>query len=336
MPLALTAALILLGTALVSAIAVGFLRRALIGWQILDHPNERSSHRQATPRGAGLALLAVVLPIWLLAALFVGGAQESNWQIAVGALSLAAISWLDDLRGVTPVVRLMVQIAAAAAAIALLRSPVFQGLLPPLWDGIAAVLLLVWFTNLFNFMDGIDGLAGVEATAIGLGLFLMGKLTGGFTAEHWQALAIAGAGLGFLAWNWSPARIFLGDVGSVPIGFMLGWLLLAAASQGAWAAAIILPLYYLADATLTLLRRLGQSANILRPHRQHFYQRAVRRGHSHAKVSGLVAALNLALIGHALIATSLPQSATLPALISASALVIGALAWMAFAPAQQR
>jgi UDP-N-acetylmuramyl pentapeptide phosphotransferase/UDP-N-acetylglucosamine-1-phosphate transferase len=136
-----------------------------------------------------------------------------------------------------------------------------------------------------------------------------------------------------LRWNRHPAKIFLGDVGSITIGFMLGWLLLQAATQGAWAAALILVLYYLADGTITLLRRLVAGANILTPHRQHFYQQAVRRGHSHAKVAGLVALLNVALIAHALVVVANPQTATLPALLSAGALVTGVLAWMATAPA---
>ncbi|MHA1566031.1 MAG: MraY family glycosyltransferase [Alphaproteobacteria bacterium] len=333
MPLAIIASLILLAIALATAIAVGFVRQILLRCEILDHPNERSSHVGATPRGGGLALMAILLPAWLIAVVHVNP-TDCSWQIAAGALCLAGISWLDDLRGVGPMPRLLVQIVVAAVAVAVLKAPVFQGLLPPLFDSIAAIFLLVWFINLFNFMDGIDGLSAVEAAAIGLGLFLFGLVLGEFAVGHWQALAIAGAALGFLIWNWSPARVFLGDVGSIPIGFMLGWLLLQAASQGAWAAALILVLYYLADGTITLLRRLIQGANVLAPHRQHFYQQAVQRGHTHAKVAGLVAVLNVALIAHALIVVAKPQTATLPALLSASALVAGALAWMALAPAQ--
>ncbi len=332
MLLPIIAALILLGIAVVTAIAVGLVRQILLRHQILDHPNERSSHLGATPRGGGIALVAILLPAWLLAVLRVDP-DDCSWQIAAGVLGLAAISWLDDIRGVGPFPRLFVQIIVAATAVAVLKAPVFQGLLPPLLDNVAAVFLLVWFINLFNFMDGIDGLSAVEAAAIGLGLFLIGLVLGKFGVGQWQGLAIAGAALGFLIWNWSPARVFLGDVGSIPIGFMLGWLLLQAASQGAWAAALILPLYYLADGTITLLRRLIQGANVLAPHRQHFYQQAVRRGHSHAKVAGLVAALNVALVAHALVVVARPQTATLPALLSAGALVIGVLTWMALAPA---
>ncbi len=335
MPLPLAASLILLATALLTAIAVGFLRRALLRWQVLDHPNERSSHSLATPRGAGLALLLVIIPSWIAAARLVGDTADCSWQIAIGALGLAAISWLDDLRGISPIPRLLIQIAVASAAVAVLKEPIFQGLLPLLFDRLAAILLLVWFINLFNFMDGIDGISAVEAAAIGLGLFLLGVVSGNFAADHWQALAIAGAALGFLVWNWPPARIFLGDVGSVPIGFLLGWLLLQAASQGAWAAALILPLYYLADSTLTLLRRLGQGANPLQPHRQHFYQRAVRHGHRHATIAGLVAVLNIVLVAHALVVAALPGPTTVPALFSAAALVAGALVWMAYVPARR-
>ena len=334
MPLPLIAALVLLTIALLTAIAVGLIRQILLRCEILDHANERSSHVGATPRGGGLALMAILLPTWLIAVVHVNP-TDCSWQIAAGALCLASISWLDDVRGVGPMPRLLVQIAVATVAIAVLKAPVFQGLLPPLFDSIAAVILLVWFINLFNFMDGIDGLSAVQATAIGLGLFFFGLILGEFEVGHWQALAIAGAALGFLIWNWSPARVFLGDVGSIPIGFMLGWLLLQAATQGAWAAALILVLYYLADGTITLLLRLTSGANVLRPHRRHFYQQAVQRGHSHATVAGLVAVLNVALIAHALIVVAKPQTATLPALLSAGALVTAALAWMALAPSKR-
>src|SRR5207253_3210977 len=126
------------------------------------------------------------------------------------------------------------------------------------------------------------GLAGSEAAAIGLGLLLFAAIgigrDPGFAA---LAAAIAAAALGFLVWNWAPARIFLGDVGSVPLGYLLGFLLLSAATRGAWKLALILPLYFLADATITLGRRLTRGEPVWRPHRQHFYQRAVQRGLTH-------------------------------------------------------
>ena len=161
----------------------------------------------------------------------------------------------------------------------------FQGWLPPALDMAAAALLWVWFVNLYNFMDGIDGLAGSETAAIGIGLALFAVVgTGGDPALAAPAAAIAAAAIGFLVWNWAPARIFLGDVGSVPLGYLLGFLLLATAARGYWKFALILPLYFLADATITLLRRLARGERVWLPHREHFYQQAVQRGLGHAAV----------------------------------------------------
>jgi UDP-N-acetylmuramyl pentapeptide phosphotransferase/UDP-N-acetylglucosamine-1-phosphate transferase len=150
---------------------------------------------------------------------------------------------------------------------------------------------------LFNFMDGADGLAASEAAAIGAGMLLVTA----FGAAHDPAVAaaaaaIAGAALGFLAWNWAPARVFMGDVGSVPLGYLIGFLLLRLAAQGWWRAAVILPLYFLADATITLARRALRGEKIWQAHRRHFYQRAVLAGLSHAAAVCRVTAANLALI----------------------------------------
>ncbi len=131
-------------------------------------------------------------------------------------------------------------------------------------DVAAAALLWLWFVNLFNFMDGIDGLAGSEAAAIGTGLVVFAGVGSGLDPGL-AALSgtAAAAALGFLVWNWAPARIFLGDVGSVPCGYLLGFLLLDVAARGHWKIALILPLYFLADATLTLLRRLARGELVL-------------------------------------------------------------------------
>jgi UDP-N-acetylmuramyl pentapeptide phosphotransferase/UDP-N-acetylglucosamine-1-phosphate transferase len=162
----------------------------------------------------------------------------------------------------------------------------------------AASLVWVWWINLFNFMDGIDGLAVSEAAAICGGLLLFTVVgNGADSATALLAAGIIGAAIGFLVWNWSPARIFLGDVGSVPLGYLSGFLLLDVASRGHWKIALILPLYFLADATITLFRRLLSGERVWEPHRQHFYQRAVRNGLGHAAVVKRVIAADLLLIG---------------------------------------
>jgi UDP-N-acetylmuramyl pentapeptide phosphotransferase/UDP-N-acetylglucosamine-1-phosphate transferase len=176
--------------------------------------------------------------------------------------------------------------------------PVFQGWLPPELDIVVAALLWVWFVNLFNFMDGIDGLAGSEAAAIAAGLFLFAWVgVGQDPALAALSATVALAALGFLVWNWAPARVFLGDAGSVPLGYLLGFLLLDAAARGWWKLALILPLYFLADATITLLRRLLRGERVWQAHREHFYQRAVQGGLGHAAATARVILANLLLIG---------------------------------------
>lgn len=289
--------------ALVASFAgTGLILRFLRDRAILDLPNERSSHARPTPKGAGLAVVTVVAVAWLGAGWATAAADAG--PVVGGALALAALSWLDDLKGLSPLVRLLghAVVVAVALAVAPLPGPVFAGLLPHWLDLAAAGLMWLWFVNLFNFMDGIDGIAGVETAALGLGIGLVAVVAGLSPAFLVHGLALACAALGFLWWNWHPARIFLGDVGSVPLGFLLGWLLLGIAAAGQWAAALILPLYYLADATVTLLRRAARGERVWRAHREHFYQLAVGRGLSHAQVAGHVAWVDAVLVALAVVA----------------------------------
>ena len=305
--------------------ATGAVLAVLTKRAILDHPNERSSHHEPTPRGAGLAVVGVTLLAWCLLAALTGG-LALYWPVFLAALALAAVSWRDDLHGLPAWPRLIVQALAVIVGIAALPGDglVFQGLLPPLLDRAVAALGWLWFVNLFNFMDGIDGISAAQTIAIGVGLSLVAGIGGWGSGAGIYALVIAMAAAGFLPWNRHPARIFLGDVGSVPLGYLLGWLLLGAAAQGFWAAALLLPLYYLADATLTLLSRLRRREPIFQAHAKHYYQRAVRRGMSHNAVVGAVAALNGLLMGAALLSLTGPLG-TLFALAIGALSVIGLL-----------
>jgi UDP-N-acetylmuramyl pentapeptide phosphotransferase/UDP-N-acetylglucosamine-1-phosphate transferase len=299
--------------ALAGAAAAGaFLLSCLGTWALIpllrrralfDIPNERSSHAVPTPRGGGIAVIGALLLVWI----GLGSMGRSppwigpSWidVVAPGAALVAAVSWIDDVRGVSPALRLCAQGVAVAVGLAL--SPAGGGILRD-WLGpapaIAALgLLWLWFVNLFNFMDGIDGLAGSEAAAIGGGLALYAGIGNGVDPGL-AALgaSLLGAAAGFLVWNWSPARIFLGDVGSVPLGYVFGFLLLDLALSGHWRIALILPLYFLADATLTLGRRLVRGERIWLAHRRHFYQCAVQRGLSHAAVVRRIVIADLLLI----------------------------------------
>jgi UDP-N-acetylmuramyl pentapeptide phosphotransferase/UDP-N-acetylglucosamine-1-phosphate transferase len=275
-------------------LALGWLRRRAI----LDLPNERSSHSIPTPRGGGVGLLAGLIPAWLLLFPLVQAEDRAAFlAVSAGALVLAVISFLDDRRGLPPLPRFAGQILIIAVVLSLTPSDhlAFQGFLPLWLDRCATGFAWLWFVNLFNFMDGIDGITGVEAASIGVGLALVAWLSGPYLGVG-LGLAAAGAALGFLVWNWSPAKLFMGDVGSIPLGLMIGWLLILAAFDGAWAAAVILPLYYWADATITLLRRALRGEKLWRAHRSHFYQRATQAGSSHADVSTAVLTNNLGLI----------------------------------------
>ena len=329
-PFALVAAIVV-GAGLIAWAGTGALIPLLRRRAVLDRPNERSLHVIPTPRGAGIAVVAgIVLAWWTLTAL--GLLPRPAAPILVGALILAAVSWADDVRGLPAAVRLAVQLVAVGLVLrtGLPAGLVFQGLLSPALDGIATAVLWLWFINLFNFMDGIDGLAGSEAAAIGVGLLLFaGVGVGENPGLAGLAAAIVAAAGGFLVWNWAPARIFLGDVGSVPLGYLLGFLLLDQAARGHWKLALILPLYFLADATITLLRRLARGERVWEGHRSHFYQRAVQRGFGHAAIVERVIAANIVLVGCGWAAEN---GWPIPALAIAATAVLILLAWLALAP----
>jgi UDP-N-acetylmuramyl pentapeptide phosphotransferase/UDP-N-acetylglucosamine-1-phosphate transferase len=266
---------------------------------VLDRPNDRSSHRVATPRGGGIALTGSVLLIW--AALGSSGRiSPVVIGIVLGTLLLGVVSWIDDLRGLSPALRLAAQgLAVAMGLVALPQIPhrLHFGLDSALYLG-AVGLSWVWWINLYNFMDGIDGIAAGEAAAIGLGLLLFAGFGVGFDPQlAWLAAAILGAAIGFLVWNWPPARIFLGDVGSTTLGYLTGFLLLGVGLAGDWQVALVLPLYFLADATITLGWRIARGKRFWEPHREHFYQRAIAQGLTHAAVTKRVIAVDLVLIG---------------------------------------
>jgi len=292
-----TMALLFAGSFLCSLLACGGVRRLLLRYGVLDRPVARSVHSQPIPRGAGLAVVPILTLLWVFLPAIDPAAAPLPPVIMIGTLALAIVSWLDDLRHLPALPRLGVHLAAVLLGlVALAPLPsIFQGWLPKPLDLALTGLLWLWFVNLFNFMDGSDAVAGGQALTIGLGMAAIAIDQGwaGLTAA--QGLALAGVALGFLVWNRPPARIFLGDVGSIPLGYLIGWLLLWGASGGAWAAALILPAWFLADTTITLARRAWRRAPLLESHAEHSNLAAIRRGHSHARVAGLALVANGAL-----------------------------------------
>jgi UDP-N-acetylmuramyl pentapeptide phosphotransferase/UDP-N-acetylglucosamine-1-phosphate transferase len=271
----------------------------------LAKPNARSSHRVPTPQGAGVAVIAATLVSAVVVIALAGTAQTTIPIAVFGAtLFIAAVGFADDINSIPVVRRLLLQGIAVAAVI--LAAPESLRIVPacPLWIERGLLLLAgLWFVNLVNFMDGIDLISAVETIAVTLGVALLAAFDVIPAAYGYVAAALLGAMAGFAPWNRPPARLFLGDAGSIPIGLLLAVLLIhvaGAPGANAAAAAVILPLYYLADATLTLLRRLLRGEKVWQAHREHFYQQATRNGFSVTQIVGRIALLDAVLVALAL------------------------------------
>jgi len=311
----ITAAAVALAAFLLTGLAV----RVLTARAVLDRPNARSSHAVPTPRGGGIAVLAALVPGLALLAVLSGEAARL-WPALLGLVLLAGVSFADDLSSLSARLRLLAQaIAVGLGMVALPEASLTQGLVPLALERLVLAVGWLWFINLFNFMDGIDGITAVETIAVGLGAGLSALLLGAPGLLAALGLVTAAGAAGFLPQNWHPARIFLGDVGSVPLGYLLGFILLWLALAGAPAAALALPLYYLADATLTLLKRLGRGERVWQAHREHWYQRAAAATR-HDRVSLAVAAANAAVVAVAAATVLLS-----PALIALAGLVVWGL-----------
>jgi UDP-N-acetylmuramyl pentapeptide phosphotransferase/UDP-N-acetylglucosamine-1-phosphate transferase len=263
----------------------------------LAKPNARSSHRIPTPQGAGIAVVAATL-IAAAAVIAFGGAVDTRIPVAVFAATLfiAAVGFADDLRSIPVVPRLLLQGLAVATVIFTAPENLRIAAPCPLWLERGLLLLAgLWFVNLVNFMDGLDLMTVAEAVPITGALVLLGWLGELPLSTTITAAALFGAMLGFAPFNRPVAKIFLGDVGSLPIGLLVGWCLLQLAWHQQFAAALLLPLYYLADATATLLRRMARREPFWTAHRTHFYQRATDNGFSVSRVVSEVFLLNILL-----------------------------------------
>jgi UDP-N-acetylmuramyl pentapeptide phosphotransferase/UDP-N-acetylglucosamine-1-phosphate transferase len=261
--------------ALCAAILLLLLRTGW-AWNIaVDNPNYRSLHVRPVPRVGGWGVLPVALIMMVLLA------PELRWVALLAAL-LAIVSQIDDRRGLPARVRFGAHLIAVAALIVLDPAPV------PWW-GLAVVgFLMLWLVNLYNFMDGSDGLAGGMAL-FGFGGYALAALFGPTPqpALGMASAALAGAAAGFLLFNFHPARIFLGDSGSIPLGFLAGALGYWGWLRGSWPiwfpALVFAP--FIGDASVTLARRLARREKFWQAHREHYYQRMVRSGTGHARTA---------------------------------------------------
>lgn len=278
----------------------------------LDHPNARSLHDVPTPRVGGLVLVAVALVAWLALA-------PGLYPLALIAGGLSLFSFFDDLKGLRVTVRLVAHLAAAIVAC--------RYLLPDSawWQVAGLAMALAWLTNLYNFMDGADGLAG-GMTVTGFGAYAAAGYLEGANMLATPSLMVAVAAAGFLGVNFPPARVFLGDSGSVPLGFLAGALGLAGVGMGVWPAWFPILVFspFIVDASVTLVRRLLRGDIVWQAHREHAYQRLVRAGWTHRR---LVAHAWPLMAGVALVAVLLRNSDNAVFLLLASALIYAGLFW---------
>jgi Fuc2NAc and GlcNAc transferase len=320
--------------ALLSWLVTRAMRSHALAHRVLDIPNERSSHRVPTPRGGGLGIVVAATAGFIFLTLS-KRLEPAALAALLGALPVAAIGFADDFRSVRASIRLAVHLAAAIWAIACL------GGLPPLRIAsettlslgaagyLLGVLAVVWTLNLFNFMDGIDGIAGLEATFVSWAGGALTLAMGAHSDGGAAAVLFGAACAGFLWWNWPPARIFMGDTGSGYIGFVVAVLAVVAARHSAatlWVWLILGGMFFV-DATVTLIRRLARGERVHVAHRSHAYQWLARRWGSHLRVTAGVGLVNvLWLLPCATIATLHPERAVWMVGIAFAPLIVLALA----------
>ncbi|MET4231385.1 UDP-N-acetylmuramyl pentapeptide phosphotransferase/UDP-N-acetylglucosamine-1-phosphate transferase [Bradyrhizobium sp. I1.8.5] len=312
------------------AVAVAALMSAIITWTsrpllqryALARPNARSSHRIPTPQGAGIAVITATL---LVASAWAAWANVAiPPALVIATIVIALVGFADDIVSLPVLARLALQAACVGAVVftASETARIVPALPLPLERGLI-LLAGVWFVNLVNFMDGLDLMTVAEVVPVTAALLLLGLLGDLSWPAALIATAMCGAMLGFAPFNRPVAKVFLGDVGSLPIGLLLGWCLLELAWHGQPAAALLLPAYYLVDSTITLFRRIARREQFWSAHRSHFYQRATDNGFTVRRVIGDVFALNLLLAVLAIITVRASSTSVTWLALVAGAIAIG-------------
>jgi UDP-N-acetylmuramyl pentapeptide phosphotransferase/UDP-N-acetylglucosamine-1-phosphate transferase len=319
-------ALVIPGVAALICAGLIVMLRPLLQRYALARPNARSSHVTPTPQGGGIAVIAATA-IGVMLTRMLGAPYPDNavFIVMAAAFCLSAVGMVDDLRSIPVVPRLALQLAAVTILLATLPPQMrILEAIPISLERTLLILGLLWFVNLVNFMDGLDWMTVAEMLPMTIVLAALAFLGEAPLDILPIALALAGALLGFAPFNRPVARLFLGDVGSLPIGLLTGWCLLELASRHHFAAAMLLPLYYLADATITLFRRLVNGERFWDAHRSHFYQQATDNGFSVRQVVTNVFLLNLLLAGLAIASIAFPSTG-----VDVAMLLLGAFAVMA-------
>ena len=316
-----------LAAAILAALCSSFLTwaiRPLMLRHALSRPNARSSHRIPTPQGAGIAVIAATLVV-AAAVIASGTAADMHIPAVVfgATLFIAAVGFADDIHSIAVLPRLLLQGLAVAAVVFAAPENLRIVAACPFWLERSLMLLAgLWFVNLVNFMDGLDLMTAAEALPVSAAVVLLGWLGDVPASITIVAAALCGALIGFAPFNRPVAKIFLGDVGSLPIGLLLGWCLLHLAWHQQFAAAVLLPLYYLTDATVTLCRRMIRREAFWAAHRSHYYQRATDNGFTVWRVVGEVFALNILLAALAIASTLLQSKAIVASLVVAGAVAV--------------
>lgn len=328
-PFAFFAVIIIMGILLIagflSTILILVLKPILVRYA-MARPNARSSHKIPTPQGGGIAVVGAALMTVMPAIVVLDLPPEfvrSFLMTACASVVLAVIGAVDDIRPLPAGLRLLLQTAVVAAVVVTSGIRIFPEWLPISLEQALLVFGGVWFVNLVNFMDGLDWITVAEMVPVTAAVAILGAMTGEPFLTAIVAFSLCGALLGFAPFNKPVARLFLGDVGSLPIGLLVGWMLLQLAGAGALAAALLLPLYYLMDATITLLRRLARREKVWEAHRSHFYQKAPDNGFSVLEVNAHVFGLNLVLAGLAAMTLVWPSSTMQIAALVAGAVLVG-------------
>ncbi len=259
---------------------------------VVDKPGDRRAHKKITPRGGGLSVVAVLI-IGFIAFEYLSTNVFIESQKIIPIFSLiAAISFLDDLKTIRVFFRLITHLICAGLSIYLFLYPrlLFHGLFPMGIDFILATICLVGFLNIYNFLDGIDGITAAESIHLSITLLILCYLRFNTIINVNFIIAIAtitlACSIGFLIFNWHPAMIFLGDVGSISLGFLIGLclLLISASTIELFIASGIASLYYIADGSLTIFIRLINKERIWQPHLKHFFQKAIKKGMTQKQV----------------------------------------------------
>ncbi len=322
-------ALVIIALAAGLSAALIWLLHPLLVRYALARPNARSSHVVPTPQGGGIGVIAATLVAALVGTALFAGIDARAGVVFCSAILLAWIGAVDDIVTMRPLPRLIVQFIAVGIVVRLLPADLHLTSFPIFMERAVLTVLGVWAVNLTNFMDGIDWMTVAEVVPVTAGLALFGVIGALPPLAFVIALALLGAILGFAPYNRPVARLFLGDVGSLPIGLLLFWLLVVLAGRGHVIAALLLPLYYLADATITLIRRASRGENVFEAHRSHFYQHATKAGWPVIRVIARVFSVNIVLVALALLSATMrtPLAQTIM-LIAGAAAVAWLLAWM--------